>query len=280
MSEAAQDDHGIAALQRQFAEALMRVGDPPPAFVNGATDAARLKRFNVYRNNVHASLAGALAARFPVVERLVGDEFFRAMALIFVERHPPTSPVIAEFGGELPAFLESFEPAETLPYLPDVARLEWQRTIAYHAANAEPAAISVLADLPPQDLSHAQFMLHPAASWIASDYPVASIWRTNTHDETVTPIGPEAAGETVLVTRPGLEVLVTELPHGAAVLLSRLAEGSSLNDAAGDASAATPHFDLAAALAALFASGAVHRVIVPDHLPRIRFGRNIENSGT
>ena len=37
-------------------------------------------RMWIYRNNVASALAGALAVRYPVVEQLVGAEFFAARA--------------------------------------------------------------------------------------------------------------------------------------------------------------------------------------------------------
>jgi hypothetical protein len=253
----------IAPLQRQFTAALMRPELPVPEAIAGNSDARRIKRFNVYRNNVHASLAVSLAARFPVVERLVGETFFRAMALVFVEHHPPSSSVLAEYGGHFPVFLESFEPVAELPYLPDIARLEWLRNVAYHAADADPIAISALADVPPHELAHARLVPHTAMSCIVSDYPIVSLWSTNTHDQTVAPIGADAVGETALVTRPSLNVLVTALPPGAGAFLQALEQGNGFDLAVRRTTALRPAFDLPATLAALFGSGAIMRVEMP-----------------
>jgi hypothetical protein len=254
----------IAALQRQFAAALMRPDRTVPAAVAGRSDARRTEGFNVYRNNVHASLAAALAARFPVIARLVGEEFFRAMALVFVERHPPDSPVLSEFGAHFAAFLADFEPVAGLPYLPDVARLEWLRNVAYHAGDAEAATISALAQVPPADLAGARLVPHPAAGCVVSDDPVVSIWRTNTHDETVTRIETGMIGETALVTRPALDVLVTALPSGGGAFFAALQRHAGLDAAVGHATLAAPGFDLPATLATLFASGAISRIETPD----------------
>lgn len=253
----------IAVLQREFTAALMQPEYPVPDAIAGKTEVRRTKRFNVYRNNVHASLAVSIAARFPVVERLVGEEFFRAMALVFIDRYPPSSPVLAEYGRHFPVFLESFEPVVELPYLPDVARLEWLRNAAYHAADAEPVAITALADVPPDDLGRIRLALHPAVSCVMSDYPIVSLWWTNTHDETVMPIGVDATGQTALVTRPGLDVLVTALPAGGGAFLTALERGDDFDAAVLHAATHTPAFDLPATLAAVFGSGAIARVEIP-----------------
>lgn len=250
------DGGGLADLQHRFTRAVLQAPLSVPDGVRRDVRPMRERRFGVYRNNVKASLAVALAARFPVVERLVGEEFFTAMALVFIERHPPRSPVLAEYGAAFASFLEGFDPAADLPYLPDIARLEWLRQVAYHSADAGAADIGRLAALPPEALDSVRLGLHPAMAVIASPWPIVSVWTTNTHDET-----PEAptnwVAETALVTRPHLEVLVQRLPPGADLLVDELAQGIALGAAADAASSAHESFDLAMALSTLFAAGAI-----------------------
>jgi len=248
-------------LQRQFTAALRRPDCPPPATVYAADAAKRIKRFNVYRNTMHASLAAALAARYPVIQRLLGEDFFQAMALVFIRQQPPTSPVLAQYGEHLAPFLEDFEPAQSWPYLADVARLEWQRHLAYHAADAPIIDIVALAAIAPEQLGDLRLHLHPAVHWIASDYPILAIWRTNSQDAIVQPVG-AAAGQCVLVTRPDLEVLVSALPPGSDAFMAALAEAEPMGRAAELALNDTPSFDLPAALAALFAAGAIADIAV------------------
>ena len=257
----------LIGLQQAFAAALQQPGGAVPCGIAAASPASALKRFNVYRNNMHASLAAALAARFPVVQRIVGEEFFQAMALVFVGRHPPASPILALYGGAFAGFLEAFEPVRDLPYLPDMARLEWQRNLAHDAADASAMPLTALAAIDPALLPDMRLLLHPAVCWLASDYPIATIWQANTHDEIVGPLDGDAGGECVLVTRPLLDVLVTRLPPGSEVFLAALANRQNLGDAATQAAAALPDFDLPAALAALFDSGAISELRGPDDRP-------------
>ena len=198
----------IRRAQQEMVKAIMNPEAPVPDRIASVSAAQRIKRFNVYRNNVHASISRALAARFPVVERLVGEDFFAAMARAFIIQRPPASPVLAEYGAHFAEFLEAFDPVADLPYLPDVARLEWARNIAYHAADSSAASLESLTRIPPDALAQTRLTLHPATRWVASDYPIVSIWRTNTHDATVARVGPEAGNELALVTRPALDVQV------------------------------------------------------------------------
>ncbi|MET0482188.1 MAG: DNA-binding domain-containing protein [Aestuariivirgaceae bacterium] len=244
------------ALQRAFARALTdHDAALPPGLVGSPA------RFNVHRNNIAASLTAVLASRYPVIRRLVGDDFFRAAAGDFIARHPPQSPALMAFGGAFGAFLTALEPAASLPYLPDIARLEWARHAAYHAADAEPADLSIMADLDPDRLPLLRLTLHPSAAIIGSPFPILSIWRTNSFDAAVIPIALDAGGETVLVVRPHLDVVTAIMPDGSDEFIAALAAGASLGEAAQAAAAHTAAFDLTAALAELFRRQAFAAII-------------------
>jgi hypothetical protein len=247
---------GLAALQQRFVEALRADRDCVPQGVTSHSDPHPIKRFHIYRNNVHSSLIGVLRARFPVVERLVGEEFFRAAARIFVEAHPPRSPALFEYGGEFIPFLETFEPARELPYLPDVARLEWLRNRAYHAADAEPVPPADLAAVAPDDLPRLRLGLHPSAQLFASDYPAVSIWEANAQGGEVAPLAEGLAQEDALILRPRLEVLVLRLGPGGHAFADALARQEPLAGAAGAAVEADSRFSLPETLGALIGAGA------------------------
>jgi hypothetical protein len=245
----------LAETQHQFATALLDASAPLPAAIRAHGKNAPEKRFAVYRNNVVSSLISALAARFPVVQRLVGEEFFRAMARVYVVEEPPRSPVLLQYGDTFPGFLENFAPAAEIEYLADVARLELARGRAYHAADAMPIDAAVLALLAPEELDGLRLALHPSVSLLESPFPIVSIWEAHQAAE-VAPVrewGPEAA----LVARPALEVEVWRLPPGGYSLMSRLAGGTALAAAAEAASAATTDFDLVANLTLLLRANVV-----------------------
>src|SRR6266545_6393061 len=117
----------LAEVQKAFAEALLDTSARVPLPVRGAARRKADNRFAVYRNNVLAGLTSALAARFPVVQRLVGNEFFRDMARVYVTVEPPRSPLLMHYGETFAAFIDGFEPAAPIPYLGDIARLEMAR---------------------------------------------------------------------------------------------------------------------------------------------------------
>lgn len=256
----------IVAQQDDFARALLWRVEGLPAGIHKSEGTSPTKRFDVYRNNVFASLTACLAARFPVVARLVGEKFFAAMARVFIERWPPTSPALIEYGEAFPQFLATFAPAQSLPYLPDVARLEWRIACAYHAADARPVGAAVLAQLGEHALD-AALDLHPACALLASHHAVFSIWRTNAHDASVRPVDASQA-EAVLIVRPLYEVSVFSVGMGTYAFVAALAAGHSLELAAELAVQIDATFDLGAALATLFRTGAVVGIHPSTDQPR------------
>jgi hypothetical protein len=134
-------------------------------------------RLDIYRNTFVTGVTKALRLSYPVVHRLVGDDFFAAAADIFVARNPPRTAYLDQYGAEFPEFLEQFPPAAALAYLADVARLEWAVTRAIHAPDREALALTQLAALAPQDQGRLCFAPHPSIGLLRSSYPVDIIWR-------------------------------------------------------------------------------------------------------
>jgi hypothetical protein len=250
--------------QATFAAALRDPDRPCPSGLrawNGSDPAAR---FAVYRNNVVASLIDALADTFPVVQELVGPEFFRAMAGAFVRRVRPCSPMLTQYGEAFPVFIEAFEHARPVPYLADIARLEFARVQAYHAADAEPVAPEAvrLALASGDRMGQLRSTCHPSLAVIASPFAVVSVWAAHQGQGDLAAVDPDRA-ETAVVVRPELEVLVLRCPVGGADFVAAIRAGVGLGDAAASATRLNPGFDLSATLALLIRHGALTSIRLP-----------------
>lgn len=243
--------------QSAFVAALRDPTRPPPASIALRYAGPPSRRFNVYRNNVYSGLIGALEARYPAVQRLLGDEFFKAMARIFIDRHPPRSPVLIEYGSELAEFLRTFEPAADELYLADVAHLEWHMHRARHAADSTSLEANHLAQLDEPSAACLTVRLAPAVSLVTSQYPIFSLWRANTSADL--PHGEQtfSGAEFALVTRPGLVAEAVRIPKGSAVFIAALAERKPLGAAIAGALAADPNLPLHRTIALLIAQKAI-----------------------
>lgn len=135
------------------------------------------QRLSIYRNTMLATLSNALRLSFPAVHRLVGADFFEGAAQIFAGEQPPLCADLNAYGAEFPDFLQRFEPAATLAYLADVARLEWAVNRALHAPDVQALDASMLATVAPSDHDRVRFVAHPSISMLRSNLPVDAVWR-------------------------------------------------------------------------------------------------------
>jgi hypothetical protein len=246
----------FAAIQSDFARALLDPERTVPDTLIAYTGQYPEKRFAVYRNNVVASLVNALRAKFPATERIVGVDFFAAMARVFVVAHPPRSKILHTYGEDFGDFIAGFTPAAQLPYLPDIARLEAARTRAYHAADAVPLGPQDLAAVDPERIGALRLSLHPALQVVRSAHPVVTIWAMNAGEAELGPVDFDTA-EDALILRPGPAVTVRTLPPGGAAFVLALSTGLPLAEAASRALHDDARFDLTVNLAGLIGSGAV-----------------------
>lgn len=209
--------------QGRFVSALKSPVTPTPSFIASPlppspTASTRDKpslntpdrRFAVYRNNVFSSLVNSMADGFPVVQKLVGEEFFTALASAYVRQNLPTSPVMYFYGDSFGDFIDGFAPAASTPYLGDVARLEYARRVAMAAEDvpllpAPPAKAGADAgtkETMAQDFLAKTAQLHPSLRVVSSAYPIYSIWQRNTTSPNH-PIPTDGTGEHVLIWRRG-----------------------------------------------------------------------------
>lgn len=242
-----------------FASALKAAQPGLPAGLKAWNGAEPQRRFAVYRNNVRGALVEAIAVRYPVVQRLVGEEFFRVTAREYALANLPDSPVLIGYGAGFPDFIAGFEPAASLPYLPDVARLESAYWQAYHAADEQALQPQAFQALDPESLASVRLKFIAASSIVVSSHPVVSIWQTNAADAEVKPVD-LSVPEDALVCRPGLSVEVRKLPQGAASFIGSLMAGATLAEAAGNAMHLVPGFDLARNIGGLIQSRIIREI--------------------
>jgi hypothetical protein len=237
--------------QSSFGAALLDPEAPPPPGLTDAQGRPAGRRFDVYRNNVAVSLTDALATGFPVIAKLLGEEFFRAMAGVFLRAHPPGDPRLQLWGGKFPGFLARFDPVAHLPYLPDMARLELGLRQSYHAADATPLPI---AGRDPAEVLALKPRLAPATLILRSRFPVLTIWQKNTGRPDLTD---RLAPRDVLITRRGFDPELQLLPEGGHTLARHLKGRLTLAEAVTATQAIDPDVDASAILTLFLSSGAL-----------------------
>lgn len=240
----------LAQLQQRFAAAVVG-GDAAELDGLLAGDPAQAAaRTAVYRNNHHLGLREALAAIYPVVARLLGNECFELLARDYVSTYAKPSGNVLDYGQHFADLVDATEALAGLPYLADVARLEWLRHEVGRAADSDPVRSLSLAGLAALDdaaLARLRLQRVPAARLYRSRFPVLQIWHSN-QDAEPAPLSLDEGGVKCLVRRAGLDVRFDLLSDAQFAFLDAL-DNYPVCAAAELALLSDPHFDLAQSLA-------------------------------
>lgn len=247
----------LREVQLAFVAAMLTGSRDAAGYIRGGKlDPA--ERLAIYRHNVLSNLRGALQDIYPVVRRIVGDAFFLHAADQFIACTPSRSGDLNRFGAEWPLFIADYPHAADLPYLADVARLEWSWHECFHAADATGLDLGRLAAVPAEAHARLRFRLQPAARLVASSSPILQIWQVN-QPEYAGPLEVDWArpGDSLLLTRQGSEVVMESLPEAAFRFLSALSCGAPFEAAANASLSEEAEFDLQGFLVESVQSGII-----------------------
>jgi hypothetical protein len=266
-------------LQREFVAALFAQerGDDVELRLASAITEDGIEaglRLDIYRNNLHEGFRKALTLEFPVIERLVGEGYFRQLSQDFLAAHPSRGGDLHYIGERFADFLEQRFCDTQYAYLPDVARLEWAIEESAIAAHADPFDVQTLRQIGADEYGKLRFTLHPTCRLVRSAYPVMRIWESNQSADSGEIVDVGSGGEYVLVHRQHLRVELDRLSAAEYTLLEALAAGFDLSAALEtvrervtsriDAAAPVADFDLGAALRRFISVSALARVSFPD----------------
>jgi hypothetical protein len=261
----------LPELQHLFGRSLLAdddgaLGMLEPEVVAGALTAR--DRLAVYRNNVVASLTEVLRETFPVVSRLVGEQFFGFAAREFIAIQPPLRPSLSEYGKAFPGFLGAFPACCELVYLTDTADLEWLLSAARYAADIAPVSAECLAAIAEDDAARLVFRFHPACGYLESQWPIDCIWRSNQEGGQDEFVDLDTGGARLEVSRSDDGVMFRTLDHAEFAFRKSLASGAPLGIALEHALGIRPDFPAPHALAAVFSAGLVVAVTTDkEHAP-------------
>jgi len=254
----------LRELQLRFVAALYESSDAVIAgqLADGAPSPAA--RVGVYRNNLREGFIAALAVSYPVVEKLVGGEFFRQSALDFQLQHPSRSGDLSDAGALFPGYLRSLYADGDLAWLPDVADLEWALECVALAPEHPGIDPSALAGVPADRYEDLAFTPAPAARLVESRFPIVRIWQTNQPGAAPEQVDLDAGADHLLVRRRAGELEFVRLAPADFAFARMLSRGTALGLATDASLAIDPGFDLARALRTLIQAGAFARVALDD----------------
>ena len=244
--------------QQAFASALQDA-DETARTERWLSGDARLieQRLAIYRANVAAAATKALGAAYPVIQQVVGDAFFDGLARAYQRVVPSTSGDLYDYGDTFAGFVAEFPHTQSLPYLPDLARLEWAAHRAYGAADAPAWGRQALAQVEPARQAALRFDWAAGTAIVESSFPIARIWLIHQQGFDGEFSVDWSVCESALVAREGFRVVVRALDAGDAAFIAGSLAGAALGPSAEKALAADPSFDLGQLLGRLVASNVI-----------------------
>lgn len=235
----------LGQFQDAFIEALQQ--RPAPALASLTGQAA----FAVYRNTVLSGCVEALRANFPSIETLVGPGWMQEVASAYAQQSPPHDPRLIHYGEAFPDFLQALQASHDLPYLADVARLDWHWCEVFSAEQDPCLTLAELAGMTAADLARGH--LAPRRSvrwqWFAA-HPAYSLWRVSREGLPWSPEQPWVA-EGALLSGDCDGVSHQPLEIGACAFLDACAAGHSLQEASQLAQQCQPDLDFSGLLGRL-----------------------------
>ena len=245
----------LSDFQADFAAALRERGRTPEMerWLAGAGDVVD-RRMAIYRANMVAAAEKALASAYPVIRQVVGNDFFHGLAREYQRATPSASGDLTDYGATLAAFLADFEHVQSMPWLPDLARLEWAAHRAYGAADAPDWDPSSLAAIEPDRQAAIRFQWSPGTALVVSSHPIVRIWTIHQPGYDGEFSVDWTLADTALVARDGFVVRVSECSPADASFIAASLAGATFGDAAAATLADHPDFDLGALLARALAA--------------------------
>ena len=212
-------------------------------------------RFAVYRDNLFNSLTRVLCGTFPAVEALVGEGFMKTVCHAYIKDNLPKAGNLNLYGAGFPAFLQSFPAAQSVPYLPDVARLEWAKNAAYHAEDDVALTPHGLQEISNRDGDNLALSLRASCSLLASDWPVMSILKFTQDEGGNDTLSLDRPGEKLLVYRPEFEVRLRPLDDAGFKFLELVSGSAPLPEVIESFTVVYPKSDVSSLLAGFINEG-------------------------
>lgn len=202
-------------------------------------------RLQIYRNNIIGSLTKAMQLTYPLIVKLTGENFAASMMRSFVRENPPREACLARYGGGLDLYIKSYAPARGLPYLADIARLEWAMNESYYAPDDKPLTPFYLQNIHGCEVADIIFRLRSSVKLLESSWPLLAIREfcmLENRDESQT-LDLDQGGCNIMLYRPTLSVEVASVDMPEYKFLRGIQAGKPLGDILANVLQTYPDFD-------------------------------------
>ena len=135
-----------------------------------ASTAPENAALQIYHNAGRIIRVKALQQVFPLCEKIVGPDYFAQLAGVFIEKNSSSHNAVNQQGELFSAFIATQPVQQQVPYLSDLAQLEWlwHETLHDHS--------NAVHEIEKNLKSNDPLRLMPYARLLTSNYPLIEIW--------------------------------------------------------------------------------------------------------
>lgn len=187
-------------------------------------------RIAVHRDGYPARIASSLAEAFPAVANILGDGSLAKLTNRFIRDDGCSEWNLNRIGRSLPEFLESDPLTHELPFLPDLAALEWAVFECFHSAPGHEFDPSTIGALSSDDWTHARIVFRPGTAVVGSEWPIHELWNTRDLDRSEIDVDLSGRPERVLVYQVDFAIETHTVDPIEAHALESLLAGARLGE--------------------------------------------------
>lgn len=165
----------LAESQEKFYQALF--SDKVDYSLFKGNEILNAERLTIYRHSICGNRVAALSRLFKCCAKMVGDAYWQQWVETFIAEQPSQATDITACGVNFSDFIAA-QPEITaqLPYLADLARLEWAWHQCFHQATRIITSTSLSQAIAEQG-DELSLYLTPGIQFISSIYPLADLWQ-------------------------------------------------------------------------------------------------------
>lgn len=201
------------------------------------------ENLSVYHYTMMASLTNTLKEIYPLISKLVGEDYFNLICKEYIYQYPSRSGNLNHYGEYFHDFLAQHETLHRFLYLPEVAQFEWACHEIYFAAEHDMFSIILLENVTPEKYPHLHLVLHPASRVMKFQFPILKIINLCEKGSNEN-IDLNEGGVNILVIRRELDISLVSLTEGEFTFLDMLQDHKSLEESLNTALILDPKFKL------------------------------------
>jgi hypothetical protein len=210
-------------LQAELAEAIINA-DTQVDIITPASAIA------IYHNNVTSNFLAVLKETYPLICKLLGEEYFHQICKEYIKRYPSGSSNLHDYGEYFGNFLDHYAPLQIYPYLNEISQFEWASHSVFFEADHPELHLPSLQQVAPDKYQQLHFTLHPASKLLQFKYPILRIIDL-CHSRIDETINLDEGGVNLLIIRRELEIKLVPLSLSEFYFLNSLQNNQTIREA-------------------------------------------------